>query len=126
MGNTLCELTSFGYKYGLPEDAHWVVDARFLANPFWDDALRPLTGLDAAVRTFVVEQQAAREFIDRLYEMASWVAQQESERSGLRLAIGCTGGRHRSVVVATELAQRLAQGGVEVTLTHRDIDKDSA
>jgi UPF0042 nucleotide-binding protein len=115
---------SFGFKFGLPADAGWVVDARMVRNPFWVPELRSFTGLDVAVRDYVLEDAVARELIDRTYALISWSAQRGAERGkdGLSLAVGCTGGRHRSVVIVEALADRLRDDGLTVTVTHRDVD----
>jgi RNase adapter protein RapZ len=121
----LCTVSSFGFKYGPPVEADWVVDARFLRNPFWEPELRPLTGLDAAVHDFVWDQPDAREFVDRLVGLLTWTLERAADagRSRLHLAVGCTGGRHRSVVLACEVAARLAEEGLPVVLRHRDVDR---
>jgi len=121
----VCTVSSFGFKYGLPVEADWVVDARFLRNPFWEPELRPLTGLDALVRDFVWEQPTAREFVERLTALVSWTLERASDagRTRLHLAVGCTGGRHRSVVLASEIAARLREEGVPVVLRHRDVGR---
>lgn len=97
---------AFGYKDGVPADATWLVDVRFLDNPYWVPDLRPLTGFDEAVRRYVLDQPAAGELLDRLEGDVRWSAPLY-QRDRLTLAVGCTGGRHRSVVVAAELARRL-------------------
>lgn len=114
---------SFGFKHGLPLDADIVMDVRFLPNPHWEDALRPLTGHDPKVRDFVLETAVGSNFVDQFDQLlASLVPQYQAEgRSYLTVAIGCTGGRHRSVAIAEELASRLRSRGVAVTATHRDL-----
>jgi UPF0042 nucleotide-binding protein len=114
---------SFGFKHGLPLDADIVMDVRFLPNPHWEDELRPLTGHDPAVRDFVLERSDTAEFLDRLDELLRTVlpAYQAEGRSYLTVAIGCTGGRHRSVAIAEEIASRLRARGTAVRTTHRDI-----
>ncbi len=114
---------SFGYKHGLPLDADIVMDVRFLPNPHWEDDLRPLTGHDAKVRDYVLETAAASDFVDRLDDLlGSLLPQYEGEgRSYLTVAIGCTGGRHRSVAIAEEIAGRLRLRGVAVRTSHRDV-----
>jgi UPF0042 nucleotide-binding protein len=114
---------SFGFKHGLPIDADIVMDVRFLPNPHWDENLRPLTGHDPAVRDFVLERARASEFLDRFESLlASLLPAYEQEgRSYLTIAIGCTGGRHRSVAVVEEVAARLTARGVAVRTSHRDI-----
>ena len=128
-GATAAELvltiSSFGFKYGPQPEADWVVDARMLRNPFWDPELRPLTGLDPAVRAHVLDHPPGAEFVDRLAELLRWTVDGmvQRRRTRLHVAIGCTGGRHRSVVVACELAGRLRAEGVAVTLRHRDVER---
>jgi UPF0042 nucleotide-binding protein len=114
---------SFGFKHGLPLDADMVLDVRFLPNPHWDEGLRPLTGHDPAVSDYVLETSSGSDFVDRIHDLLSTLLPQyESEgRSYLTVAIGCTGGRHRSVAVAEELAGRLRSDGVAVRAAHRDL-----
>ena len=118
-------VVSFGYKHGVPIDVDMVFDSRFLPNPHWVDELRPLTGRDDAVRDYVLEQPEAREFLerlDRLFELLVPAFVREG-KSYLRIAVGCTGGRHRSVVIAEELARSLRQHELDPTVLHRDIDR---
>ena len=101
---------SFGFKYGLPMDADLVVDVRFLPNPYWIPELREHTGRDEDVRDYVLSQEGAEEFIDRYLELLGLVGagyRREGKRY-LTLAVGCTGGKHRSVAVSEELGRRLA------------------
>ncbi|MEY2445199.1 MAG: RNase adapter protein RapZ, partial [Ilumatobacteraceae bacterium] len=114
---------SFGYKYGLPLDADIIMDVRFLPNPHWEEELRPLTGHDPAVRDFVLERSHASHFLDQFEAMmVGLVPAYEAEgKSYLTIAMGCTGGRHRSVAVAEDLAARLRARGIAVTTGHRDI-----
>ncbi|HWG93819.1 MAG TPA: RNase adapter RapZ [Mycobacteriales bacterium] len=121
---------SFGYKYGLPVDADIVVDCRFLPNPHWVPELRPRTGQDPEVRDYVLGQPGAGEFLDRAEGLLRLLFE-GYRREGKRyasLAVGCTGGKHRSVAMSEQLAQRLAgdgpDGAVEVTLTHRDMGRE--
>jgi UPF0042 nucleotide-binding protein len=117
---------SFGYKYGIPVDADLVVDVRFLPNPHWVPELRPLTGLDAEVSDYVVEQPRAREFLDRYSELLKFVADgyiHEGKRY-VTIAVGCTGGKHRSVAMAEHLAARLVKEGVETLVLHRDLGRE--
>lgn len=116
---------SFGFKHGLPIDADIVMDVRFLPNPHWDDNLRPLTGHDPAVRDFVLERAQASDFLDRFEGlMLSLLPSYETEgKSYLTVAIGCTGGRHRSVAVAEELSARLRHSGYAVRTGHRDLSR---
>ncbi len=112
---------SFAYKNGLPEDATWLVDVRFLENSYWVPGLRDLTGLDRPVRDHVLGQPAARELADRLEADLRW-ALPRYQRDHLVVAFGCTGGRHRSVVLAAEMARRLSDlEGVDVEFSARDL-----
>jgi UPF0042 nucleotide-binding protein len=124
-GGFAVTLSSFGFKYGPQLEADWVVDARMLRNPFWEPDLRPLTGLDAAVRAHVLDHPPGAEFVDRLEQLLRWTmaAMAERQRTRLHVAVGCTGGRHRSVVVASELAGRLRGEAVTVALRHRDVER---
>ena len=118
-------IESFGYKYGLPLDADIIMDVRFLPNPHWEEELRPLTGHDPAVRDFVLERSHASHFLDQFEAMmVSLIPAYEAEgKSYLTIAMGCTGGRHRSVAVAEDLAARLRRRGIAVTTGHRDIGR---
>ena len=118
-------VSSFGYKFGPQVEADWVVDVRLLRNPFWDPELRPRTGLDAGVRDYVLADPHTDELCDRLSELLSWASTHYAAkgRRHLAVAVGCTGGRHRSVVVAEELARRLRAEDLEVTVRHRDVGK---
>ncbi len=113
---------SFGYKHGLPLDADIVLDVRFLPNPHWVPELRRLTGHDPAVRDYVLGQDVTVAFLDDLERMLVGVlpAYRSEGRSYLTIAIGCTGGRHRSVAISEELARRLAEHGVSARTGHRD------
>jgi UPF0042 nucleotide-binding protein len=114
---------AFGYKNGIPDGASWVVDARLLDNPYWVAELRPLDGRDARVRDYVVKQPAAQELLDNLEKTlrAAIPHYREHGRSQLVVAFGCTGGRHRSVAMANEMATRLSHiDGVDVEFTARD------
>ena len=117
---------SFGFKYGLPVDADLVVDMRFLPNPHWVPELRPQTGRDAAVRDYVLGQPGAAEFLER-YEGVARLVFEGYEREGKRyalLAVGCTGGKHRSVATTEALAERLAGPGTDVQVVHRDLGRE--
>jgi UPF0042 nucleotide-binding protein len=118
-------VVSFGYKHGVPIDVDMVLDCRFLPNPHWVDELRPLTGLDAPVRDYVLGQPLTREFLDRLQGLFQLLvpAFMAEGKTYLTVALGCTGGRHRSVVVAEEVARMLTDLGVEPQVGHRDIDR---
>lgn len=120
-------LQSFGFKYGLPADADIVADMRFLPNPFWDERLRPFTGEDAEVREYVLAQQGAKEFLEAYSAALRPVLEgyQRENKSHSVIAVGCTGGKHRSVVMVRELAARLAAvPGVAVRMTHRDLGRE--
>jgi UPF0042 nucleotide-binding protein len=119
-------IVSFGYKYGLPLDADLVVDVRFLPNPFWIPELRELTGRDEGVRDYVLGQQDVADFLDRYTEILQIIGAgytRESKRY-LTLAVGCTGGKHRSVVLAQEFADRLSAVGVRTNVVHRDLGRE--
>jgi RNase adapter protein RapZ len=119
-------LVSFGYKYGLPRDADLVLDVRFLPNPHWVERLRPLPGTDAQVHSYVTGQRPYGEFMRRLRALLDaivpgYVAE---GKSYLTIAIGCTGGRHRSVVVANELGEYFRKHDHQVVVEHRDMNRD--
>jgi UPF0042 nucleotide-binding protein len=120
-------LVSFGYKHGLPMDADLVVDVRFLPNPFWIPELREQTGRDRPVSDYVLSQEGCAEFVDRYLELLRLVGagfRREGKRY-LTVAVGCTGGKHRSVAISEEMARRLAgTDGVGVTVTHRDLGRE--
>lgn len=118
-------VTAFGYKYGLPLDADLVFDVRFLPNPYYVSELRPLSGLDEGVARFVLDRDETREFMDRLTALLDFVMPLYAEegRYTLHIAVGCTGGRHRSVAVADALARRLSEKSGNVTAAFRDIEK---
>lgn len=119
-------MLAFGFKYGIPLDADHVADVRFLANPYWISELRHLTGRDEAVRRYVLDRPGALEFVDRYVAalepvLAGYLAE---EKRYVTIAVGCTGGKHRSVAIAGEIADRLRAGGQQVTLTARDLGKE--
>jgi RNase adapter protein RapZ len=118
-------LLSFGYKFGIPLDVDVIFDCRFLPNPHWVEALRPLPGTDEAVRRYVLEQPDAQALLERLRDLFALVlpAYAREGKSYLSIAVGCTGGRHRSVVIAAELAKLLAGLGFPATVHHRDLDR---
>ncbi|MEY2571265.1 MAG: RNase adapter protein RapZ [Acidimicrobiaceae bacterium] len=124
-GGMQASIVSFGYKHGLPLDVDLVFDCRFLPNPHWVDELRPLTGVDPDVRDYVLAQPQAQEFLERLDGLFGLLlpAFVQEGKSYLRIAIGCTGGRHRSVVIAEELAALLRAHGLDPTVVHRDVDR---
>ncbi len=117
---------SFGFKYGLPMDSDMVMDVRFLPNPHWIPELRDHTGQEADVRDYVLSQDGAAEFLDRYHDLLRLVGagyQREGKRY-LTVAIGCTGGKHRSVVMAEQLRERLSADGVQTAVFHRDLGRE--
>ncbi len=118
-------VVSFGYKHGLPVDVDLVIDCRFLPNPHWVDELRPLTGLHEEVRRYVLDQEAARAFLDRLDELFELLlpAYVAEGKSYLSVAFGCTGGHHRSVAIAEAVADLLRARGYAPTVVHRDVSR---
>ncbi len=117
------QVLSFGFKFGLPPEADLVADVRFLANPYFEDELRALNGTDAKVRAWILKWPAAREFIeDYCALLFKLIPQYIAERKRyLTVAIGCTGGKHRSVVIAEQLADKIKDRDYNIILTHRDI-----
>ncbi|MDA3649358.1 RNase adapter RapZ [Saccharopolyspora indica] len=124
---TRVTVLSFGYKYGLPMDADLVMDCRFLPNPFWIPELREFNGLDDEVRNYVLGQEGAEEFLQSYQQLLRLVGagyHREGKRY-LTLALGCTGGKHRSVALTEELARRLAEDdGMMVKTVHRDLGRE--
>jgi UPF0042 nucleotide-binding protein len=118
---------SFGFKYGIPGDSDMVMDVRFLPNPYYDTTLRPKTGNDEEIRSFVMKYEEANIFIDKLEDMIRFLIPKyiSEGKTQLVISIGCTGGKHRSVTLANELFKRL-EGGQEygLKIEHRDIGKD--
>ncbi len=123
---TALSLVSFGYKYGLPVDADLVFDARCLPNPHFVEALQPLTGRAPQVVAYVLGFAQARGFVDRIQEFLRFTLPLyvQEGKAYLTIAVGCTGGRHRSVVLAEELARLLREAGHEVSVRHRDVERD--
>lgn len=118
-------VTAFGYKYGLPLDADLVLDVRFLPNPYYVEELRPLSGLDAPVYDFVLGSEGAQRFMELLEPLLDFLLPRYTEEGKytLNIAVGCTGGRHRSVAVARAVADLLIRGGADVALSCRDLEK---
>ena len=118
-------LQSFSYKRGVPRGTDMVLDCRFLRNPYWDPALRPKTGLDADVRTYVREDPRYSQFFDQLREMITFLlpAYRDEGKSHFSIGLGCTGGCHRSVSVAEDLAKALAPDGWQVSIRHRELER---
>lgn len=118
-------VVSFGYSHGLPRDADLVLDCRFLPNPHWIPELRPHTGLDFDVRDYVLGQPAAKDFLTKIDDLLGMLlpAYVEEGKSYLTIAVGCTGGRHRSVAIAEEIQQRIENRGFIANIAHRDVQK---
>ncbi|BCL61944.1 hypothetical protein DGMP_26370 [Desulfomarina profundi] len=119
-------LFSFGYKYGVPLDVNIILDVRFLPNPYWVKELRAGTGREKDVAGYVLESSEGEDFAHHLQPMIRFLVgqYQKSGRKSLRIAFGCTGGRHRSVAIAESMAVFLADFSVEWVVFHRDIDRD--
>lgn len=117
---------SFGFKYGIPLDADLVFDMRFLPNPFWNPQLRPYTGKDQVVADYVLAQPGAQEFLERTLAMLEpmTAGYLREGRSYVTLAVGCTGGKHRSVAMAEALAQQLNSDDVHALVVHRDLGRE--
>lgn len=122
--NLMVNIISFGYKNGIPQDADLVFDVRFLPNPYYVEQLKELTGLDEAVQDYVMGYKEAGEFLDMLESMLRFLIPNyiKEGKYQLIIAIGCTGGHHRSVTLANQLYNRLEKGDYGITLTHRDVD----
>jgi RNase adapter protein RapZ len=118
-------IVTFGFKNGLPRDADFVADVRFLHNPHWVPELRPLTGADAAVRDYVLASEGATEFIDRYTDLLASILSlyRSHDKHSVTIAVGCTGGKHRSVAVGEAIAGKLRGRDVAVRVTHRDKDR---
>ncbi len=117
---------SFGFKYGIPVDADFVADMRFLPNPYWVPTLRGKTGRSPDVSDYVLDQPGAREFVDAYVQMLTGVAEgylREGKRF-MAVAIGCTGGKHRSVAMTEEIARQLREAGYDVAAVHRDLGRE--
>ena len=115
-------VVSFGYRNGLPSDADFVADARFLHNPHWIPALRPLTGLDPAVKEFVLGSEGAQEFVTQYASLLGGILAlyRSYDKHSVTIGIGCTGGKHRSVAISEALGEALREQGLQVRVTHRD------
>jgi UPF0042 nucleotide-binding protein len=122
---TNIRVLSFGYKHGVPLDLDFVFDVRFLPNPFYEPELKPLTGLEKEVGEFIERSPECSEFRARIKDLLTWIIPKFSEEGRLRLniALGCTGGRHRSVYLAEKIGDDLRAKGYHVTVIHRDIAK---
>ena len=118
-------LASFGYKFGIPHDADLIFDVRFLPNPYFVNELRGKTGLKPEVEDYVMKEKQTHTFLDRLYSLLEFTLPlyEREGKSSLTLALGCTGGRHRSVVLVQALEKRLGHGKFRIRVKHRDIEK---
>lgn len=116
---------SFGYKYGIPADVDLVIDCRFLSNPYWDEALRPLTGRDQPILDYLYALDETVPFLDRLSSLLEMLipAYRQEGKAYLTIALGCTGGRHRSVAMTEAVAERIKAFGVDARVHHRDVEK---
>ena len=126
-GNFIITVLSFGFKYGIPSDADLVFDVRFLPNPYYVDELRPMTGLDDSVFNYVMDNETAKRFMGKLEDMVNFLIPNyvQEGKTSLVIAIGCTGGKHRSVTIARELYSRLIKNNeYGFRLEHRDVEKD--
>ena len=119
-------ILSFGFKYGIPVDADFVIDVRFLANPFWEEDLKNLTGLDKKVQDFVLKQDGAENFSKTINDLINTTTPGyvREGKKYVTVAIGCTGGKHRSVTIAEKVAQGLLNSGAKVRVVHRDLGKE--
>ena len=119
------EVISFGYKYSVPANADLMFDVRFLPNPYYVPELRNLTGNDSPVAAYVASDGSAGIFLDKVCALLDYLIPlyRRESKQALVIAVGCTGGRHRSVAVANELTRRLSDAGVNVSLVHRDIGR---
>ncbi len=119
-------IVSFGYKYGIPIDADLLFDVRFLPNPHYDLRLRPLTGLDDAVKDYVLASSGTAEYLERLYALLDFLFPRYAAegKAHLTIGVGCTGGRHRSVTIAEAIAERYQKQGYYTVTRHRDVTRD--
>ncbi|HEY6609177.1 MAG TPA: RNase adapter RapZ, partial [Candidatus Limnocylindria bacterium] len=120
------DIVTFGFKYGIPLEADLVFDVRFLTNPYWDPELKPLSGLEDKVRDYVMGQPAANRFIELVVELLELTAPayRAEGREQLRVALGCTGGYHRSIALAEELGRRLGElPDASVEIFHRELER---
>jgi UPF0042 nucleotide-binding protein len=125
-GGLRASVMSFGFKYGIPIDADMVADLRFLPNPYWVDELRPLSGLDRSVSEYVLGQPRAEEFLEQYERLLALLTDGylREDKHFLTIAIGCTGGRHRSVAMSEAFAERLRAQGVRTLVVHRDLGRE--
>ena len=126
-GNFIITVLSFGFKYGIPSDADLVFDVRFLPNPYYEQALRPLTGNDRSIQEYVMKNGDGRKFLDKLEDLMQFLIPRylDEGKNSLVIGIGCTGGKHRSVTITNGLYARLKKFPYTVRMEHRDIEKDA-
>lgn len=125
--NFIINVVSFGFKYGIPRDADLVFDVRFLPNPYYDLELRPLTGNDESIQNFVMQFDEAKEFMNKIVDLLEFLIPNyiKEGKNGLVVAVGCTGGKHRSVTLANGIFKELEALPYSVRIVHRDIEKDA-
>ena len=126
--NMIVTIMSFGYKFGVPQDADYVFDVRFMPNPYYVEELKRKTGNDKEIQEFVMQNEESQKFLDMLEQMMAYITKEFTEKEGrhhIVIAIGCTGGRHRSVTVANELYNRMSSLPYSVRVFHRDMINDS-
>ena len=125
LGRLVLHIMSFGFKYGVPAEANLVFDVRFLPNPYFENGMRELSGCEPEVASFVLDHEVSRRFMEMTSELLSFLLPhyRREGKSYLIAAVGCTGGRHRSVAVAEALARRFTEEGEEVIVTHRDLGR---
>ena len=126
--NMIVTIMSFGFKFGIPQDADYVFDVRFMPNPYYVEELKRKTGNDKEIQDFVMQNEESQRFLDMLEQMMAYITKEFTEKEGrhhIVIAIGCTGGRHRSVTVANELYNRMAELPYSVRVFHRDMINDS-
>lgn len=116
---------SFGFKHGAPEDVTMMVDVRFLPNPYWEEDMRYLTGLEKSVSDYVLKSESGCEFLEKFEPMLEFMVARNIEvgKTEMRIGIGCTGGQHRSVAVVEQLGNILGEYAVNLMVFHRDLDK---
>lgn len=125
VGRLVMTIESFGYKYGIPANSDIVFDARFLPNPYFVEGLRDKSGLENEIAEYVMKYDEARNFVDKIGELMRFLIPlyEREGKTYLTVAIGCTGGRHRSVVIAEKLAERIRESGYSVSVEHRDLER---
>ncbi len=125
--NFIVSVVSFGFKYGIPRDADLVFDVRFLPNPYYDLELRPFTGNDEPIRDFVMQHDVAKEFLNKTVDLLEFLIPNyiKEGKNGLVIAVGCTGGKHRSVTLANGIYKELELTPYSVKVEHRDIGRDA-